>query len=323
VAAGRKQHGGKALKIRYRQVFAAFGVILCLTACGQKDAPPQPGEQAAPNAKSLQKSPVEITSKSGVKMRLIPGGEFIMGSSSGAEDETPPHRVTVSGFAMDVFEVTQDQYAAFEWPNPAHFKDPRRPVEQVRWSDAALFCNERSRREGLDPCYDEVTFECHFDASGYRLPTEAEWEYAARAGTETDYDFGNDPRELQSHANFGKTSNGRTGLAGMKKPNRWGLYDMCGNVYEWCHDVYDPAYYAASPGTDPYGPASGEKRVLRGGAWNSSPVACRAPARYSDAPGITDACFARDTYGFRAVRPLSPEEETGLLVSDKTDKPSP
>ena len=126
------------MKTRYGQVFAALGVILCLTACGQKDAPqfvkrgqtvPQPGKRAAPNANSLQKIPVEITSKSGVRMRLIPGGEFLMGSSSGAEDETPPHRVTVSGFAMDVFEVTQDQYAAFEWPNPAHFKDPRRPVE--------------------------------------------------------------------------------------------------------------------------------------------------------------------------------------------------
>ena len=314
MAARRKHHGGETVKIRYTLLFIALSAILFLAACGQKEQSQSLGTPSPSSAAP------DITTKSGVLMRLIPGGEFLMGSTSGAEDEKPPHRVTISGFAMDVFEVTQDQYAAFEMPNPAHFKDPKRPVEQVRWSDAALFCNERSRREGLDPCYDEVTFECNFDKSGYRLPTEAEWEYAARAGTETDYDFGNAPRELDSRATFGDNANGKTRLAGKKKPNPWGLYDLYGNVYEWCNDVYDPAYYAASPATDPRGPATtaglrpppGENRVLRGGAWNSSPDACRAPARFNDAPGITDACFARDTYGFRCIRRLTPEEKTSL-----------
>ena len=272
--------------------------MLWLTACGQ------PGGSATAGASS---KPVEVTTKSGVAVILIPGGSFMMGSEKGQQDESPRHKVTVSPFAMDKFEVTQDQYAAFEMPNPSHFKDPRRPVEQVRWSDAALFCNERSRREGLEPCYDEITFECNFEAGGYRLPTEAEWEYAARAGTDTGYDFGA-ARELKTHACYSDNSNKRTDLVGKRKPNRWGLHDMHGNVLEWCNDVYSPAYYAQSPVTDPRGPAEGEKRVMRGGAWNSGAAACRAAARYGESPGIADACFARDTFGFRCVRRLTPEE---------------
>lgn len=97
-----------------------------------------------------------------------------MGSDAGEEDEKPPHEVTVSAFAIDKFEVTQAEYGALELPDPSHYKDPQRPVEQIRWSDAALFCNLRSEAEGLEPCYDEATFACNFEASGYRLPTEAE-----------------------------------------------------------------------------------------------------------------------------------------------------
>ncbi len=237
-----------------------------------------------------------------------------MGSDRGNPDEAPRHAVTVSAFAMDKFEVTQDQYAAFEWPDPSHFKDPKRPVEQVRWSDAALFCNERSRQEKLEPCYDEVSFACNFSASGYRLPTEAEWEYAARAGVDAEYDFGNAPDKLRNFACFSANSNQKTDLVGRKKPNSWGFHDLYGNVLEWCHDAYDPAYYRASPAQDPSGPEQGEKRVLRGGAWDTGPEGCRAAARHAEMPGITDACFARDTFGFRCVRRLTPEEQARLTA---------
>jgi formylglycine-generating enzyme required for sulfatase activity len=272
----------------------AVVLSLCLGACGNQ-------EPALPK-------PVEVATNSGITVILVPGGEFTMGSDNGATDETPRHNVAVTPFAMDKFEVTQDRYAAFQIPDPSHFKDPKRPVEQIRWSDAALFCNERSRREGLEPAYDEITFECDFEANGYRLPTEAEWEYAARAGTDTDYDFGNLSGKLRSYACYSGNSTKKTDLVGRKRPNRWGFHDMYGNVLEWCNDVYSPTYYSESPEEDPRGPAKGEKRVMRGGAWNSSDTACRAAARYAELPGITDACFARDTFGFRCARKLTPDE---------------
>ena len=274
---------------------AASLLVLWLGACGVR-----------PGAPPLE--PAVVTTESGVEMVLLDGGSFMMGSTRSNDDEAPVHRVTVSPFAMDKFEVTQDQFAVFQEPNPAHFKGPRRPVEQVRWSDAALFCNIRSRNDGIEPCYDEVTFACNFEATGYRLPTEAEWEYAARAGADTAYDFGNSPRKLPNYACYAATSTNKTLEAGRKKPNRWGFHDLYGNVLEWCNDVYRPTYYAKSPETDPRGPVGGEKRVMRGGAWNSGPAACRAAVRYAESPGIADACFARDTFGFRCVRKLTIQE---------------
>ena len=259
--------------------------------------------------------PIEITTKTGVSMVLIPGSTFTMGSENGAEDERPPHQVTISAFAMDKYEVTQEQFASMEVPDPSHFKDPKRPVEQLRWSDAVQFCNIRSQEEGLDPCYDEVTFECNFEASGYRLPTEAEWEYAARAGTDTDYAFGSSPARLKSYACYSGNSAKKTDPVGRKKPNAWGLHDMHGNVLEWCHDVYQPTWYQEGSANDPRGPAEGRKRVLRGGSWNARAGACRATARIADFPGITDACFARDTYGFRCVRRLTPDESSHLQAA--------
>ena len=276
-----------------RMPFSILVASLLFNACTQ------PGDTAVPSA---AQSPEEIVSASGVPMVLIPGGTFRMGSANGNPDEQPVHEVTVSALLMDRFEVTQDQFAALELSNPAHFKDPKRPVEQVRWSDAALFCNERSRKEGLTPCYDEISFACDFAADGYRLPTEAEWEYAARAGAPAGDDSGADAKSLKKHACFRDNSNGKTALVGRKRPNPWGLYDLYGNVLEWCHDVYGPNYYSESPANDPRGPAQGEKRVLRGGAWDTSAEGCRSTVRYAEMPGITDACFARDSFGFRCVR---------------------
>jgi formylglycine-generating enzyme required for sulfatase activity len=185
------------------------------------------------------------------------------------------------------------------------------PAEQMRWTDAALFCNERSRAEELTPCYDEASFACDFDADGYRLPTEAEWEFAARAGATGDVYFPSS-QKLVSHACYAGTSPQGTEPVGSRRPNDWGLYDMLGNIAEWCHDVYSPTYYVDSPSENPRGPENGAKRVLRGGSWKSEEVDCRVSARGFDDSGIADACFARNYVGFRCVRRLNAEEEAML-----------
>jgi len=252
-------------------------------------------------SESAPASPKEIATQSGVQMILLPGGTFTMGQEGGEVDESP-HAATLSPFAIDKFEVTQQEYEQVMGSNPSKVKNPKNPVEQIRWSDAVRYCNERSRREGLDPAYDLKTWACRFEASGYRLPTEAEWEYAARAGATTMYSYGDTDGELVRHAWFKANSGGKPHPVGQRKPNAWGLYDMHGNVWEWCTDFYKVDYYSAAPAQDPKGPGSGDKKVLRGGCWNSSPDACRLAYRYNENPAYTDACFGYDIYGFRCVR---------------------
>jgi formylglycine-generating enzyme required for sulfatase activity len=235
-------------------------------------------------------------------MVQIPAGWFEMGSRRGREDEQPVHRVWVDAFLMDRYEVTQAAWEKVELPNPSHFKGPALPVEQISWTLAAQYCNARSRAEGLELCYDAKTAGCNFNANGYRLPTEAEWEYACRAGTDSEYSFGQDDRGLGDAAWFAGNASKTTHPVGQKKPNAWGLYDMHGNVAEWCHDNYDKQYYAQSPEQNPRGPEEGDKNVLRGGAWNSAADALRSSARLGESPGFQDACFARDAIGFRCVR---------------------
>jgi len=255
---------------------------------------------------------VATKSASGVAIVLLPGGQFTMGSDVN-DDESPPHAVRVAPFAIDQYEVTQQQFVQLELPDPSHFKTADRPVEQVRWLDAALYCNARSKAEGLTACYDEVSFRCDFTATGYRLPTEAEWEYAARAGTETDYFFGRAARDLARYACFAGSAKQKTDPVGHHRANPWGLYDMLGNVAEWCNDVYAADYYRDAPAVDPRGPAAGDKRVMRGGSWKSSAAACRVAARQGRVAGFTDACFTGDTLGFRCVRRLSDAERQRLL----------
>jgi len=246
-------------------------------------------------------APAVIKTESGLEMVAIPGAWFEMGSSKGNDDESPVHRVWISPFLMDRYEVVQDQFKKFQFPDPSHFKNPKNPLERINWTDATMYCNERSFAEGLDPCYDEETWDCNFAANGYRLPTEAEWEYACRAGTDSQYSFGSAIQKLKAHAWFADNSTGKTQPVGQKQPNPWGLYDMHGNVSESCNDFYSENYYRQSPEKNPKGPAKGQERVLRGGAWKSSANSCRSTHRASD-PSINDTCLASDAIGFRCVR---------------------
>lgn len=289
-----------------RPQLAVIGFIVCtVIGCGRN---PGNNPTTSPQAALPAAIVPYIVTPSQVGMLLLAGGTFSMGSGQGLPDESPRHKVTVSPFAIDRYEVTQDQYAALQLPNPAHFKGDRRPVEQVRWSDAIQFCNERSRHDGLEPCYNDETFACNFEANGYRLPTEAEWEYAARAGDDGEFPAQSTAPELMRQACYAATSGEKTSLAGQHQANAWGIHDLLGNVAEWCHDAYAADYYTNSPADNPRGPDTGEKRVLRGGSWASSADQCRPVARAADDSGLSDACFARNTYGFRCVRRLTTDE---------------
>ena len=224
----------------------------------------------------------------GMTLTLIPPGEFLMGSpdddKDAADRERPQHKVGISPFYLGVTEVTQAQYDAVMGDNPSHFcstgdgKDKvagrptgQYPVEYVRWTEAARFCDTLSEKEGRTPFYAEnEPNKVRTDKNpGYRLPTEAEWEYACRAGTTTRYCSGPGLAKLANYAWFGAHAGGMTHAVGEKHPNAFGLYDMHGNVREWCSDWLDEAYYQHAPVSDPQGPSIGLKRVVRGGSWRN------------------------------------------------------
>ncbi|MBN1419892.1 MAG: formylglycine-generating enzyme family protein [Planctomycetes bacterium] len=284
--------------MRERSIGGLVAAFVLLAGC-ERTAPPAP----APSGGGSE-APREIATPAGIPMILVPAGEFTMGDAGGDDDEKPPHRVSVGAFWIDEYEVTQEAYERIAGRNPSKAKDPKRPVERVRWIDAVRFCNLRSAREGLAPCYDLETFRCDFAADGYRLPTEAEWEYACRAGTATRYAFGDDAKDLAKYGWFKDNSGGAPHPAGEKGANPWGLRDLHGNVWEWCNDWYAEDAYASRTAVcaDPRGPETGEERVLRGGSFSATAESCRSATRMSETPAFADACFGSEAYGFRCVR---------------------
>jgi formylglycine-generating enzyme required for sulfatase activity len=217
------------------------------------------------------KTDLTVSNSIGMQLRLIPPGEFMMGSPAsewGPRDNETLHVVRITKpFYLSATEVTQAQYERVMGTNPSHSKGPFKPVEKVSWHDAMEFFRTLSVREGEE----------------YRLPTEAEWEYACRAGTTTAYSFGDDTSQLEKYAWYTVNSGRTTHAVGAKLPNAWGLYDMHGNVWEWCQDWYGD-YGNEKVVTDPTGPAEGRDRVLRGGAFSYPPMYVRAALRANFPP---------------------------------------
>jgi len=212
-----------------------------------------------------------------MEFKLIPAGTFIMGDARVDKDWTPHEVILTTSFKMGVHEVTQAQYEQVMGVNPSEFKGADNPVEKVSWDDAVEFCRRLS----------DLPAE---KAAGnvYRLPTEAEWEYACRAGMTTKYSFGDDESDLGDYAWYGDNSDGNTHPVGGKKPNAWGLYDMHGNVWEWCQDWYWD--YPSGSVTDPRGPR-GSNRVVRGGSWGFTAEGCRSADRYGLGPSDRNGGF--------------------------------
>lgn len=213
--------------------------------------------------------------KMGMELVRVPGGEFPMGSpSGGAPSEQPVRQVRVEPFYLGRFEVTQAQWLAVMGNNPSAVKDPRRPVDQVTWEQAQEFVGRLNRLENTNK---------------YRLPTEAEWEYAARAGITTAYPSGNSSQDLEEFAWFGHQGNVGTRPVGQRRPNAFGLYDMLGNVWEWVQDCW-VADYAGAP-QDARAQLHGDcsVRVLRGGGWNSEAPFVRFAVRGTYVPDLNDA----------------------------------
>lgn len=228
-------------------------------------------------------------------MVYIEGSSFMMGSNDGESDEKPVHQVKVSSFLIGKYEVTQKEWAEVMGSNPSNWKGDNLPVERVCWYDAVDYCNKRSRKEGLQPCYSisgntapanwsQGTIVCDWSATGYRLPTEAEWEFAARGGNKSKGYKYSGSIDIGSVAWYNGNSGSKTQIVGTKQPNELGIHDMSGNVWEWCWDWYDSGYYGKSQSSDPIGAGSGSFRVLRGGCWSLIDDFCRVASRFDYDP---------------------------------------
>jgi formylglycine-generating enzyme required for sulfatase activity len=243
-----------------------------------------------------------------IGMIVVAGGVFEMGSEQGDIDEIPVHPVSIPDFAIGQYEVTMTEYrqcvddGGCDYPRvgaECNFNKEGRethPMNCVNWFEAVTYANWLSRKQGLPECYNLSRWDFAPDCKGYRLPTEAEWEYAARGGKMSqgvNYSGSNNADEV---AWYKITAGDRTRPVGQKKPNELGLYDMSGNVAEWIQDWYDPNYYKESPAGSPHGPSQGTFRGMRGGGWFSKLSLCRSSGRYKLEP---ERFY--DALGFRLV----------------------
>ena len=262
---------------------------------------------------------------------LVEAGTFKMGSNKGYSDNKPVHEVTITKpFYMGKYEVTQAEYEVYcsygsSSPSSSYGDGNNYPAYYVSWYDALVYCNKRSIAEDLTPCYsiNDLTnpeewgdvptssdstwnlVECNWNANGYRLPTEAEWEYAARAEDNTvdslTYSGTSDVNELGDYAWYNDSANNTSHEVGTKKANAFGLYDMSGNVYEWCWNWFTDSYDTTTEGgSDPTGSLAGSRRVRRGGSWNGGSDFCAVSCRSLNSPHERDYYF-----GFRVVRASS------------------
>ncbi len=298
---------------------ASVTVLGACTPPGAPDIPPDAVPAAAPTLPQptpteIASTPVIVLEAGGFEMALVEAGSFEMGSVDGTSDEQPLHLVTITkAFYMSKHEVTFEQFD--EFCGDAGQPDPdddgwgrgTRPVINVNWYDAVGYCNWLSEREGLVPCYGSggLATRCDFAASGYRLPTEAEWEYAARGGHKSQgytYSGANAPGDVGWYA---ENSGDKTQPVGQKTPNELGVCDMSGNVWEWCWDWHTDDYYAVSPANDPVGPGIpssdrgvwARNRVRRGGSWHEDADMLRVAYRSHDGPE-----YRSYANGFRIVR---------------------
>ncbi|MDD4891763.1 MAG: formylglycine-generating enzyme family protein [Phycisphaerae bacterium] len=277
-----------------RSSFATVVAIMiawALTGCQPAgDRPGGAGAKASafsPVSQRAGHQELQCDLRRGVAMQftIIPAGTFTMGSPDGEQDrrkdEGPRREVTLrKPLCIGMYEVTQRQYQAVMGTNPSRFKGDDNPVDSVSWSDAVAFCRKLSAKTG----------------GSFRLPTEAEWEYACRAGSTSRFNGCDADLDLGAFAWHGGNSEGKTHPVGLKKPNAFGLYDMHGNVWEWCGDWYSEEAYKAADRVDPRGPSAGSFRVIRGGSWGSYPKNCRSALRHWITP--TDCS---NVVGFRVV----------------------
>jgi len=287
-------------------------VGLSLHACkkappAQEKTQPEPAKPAVPAAAAPKAEPQvslpRFEGRDGAEMVEIPAGEFRMGSDDGESDEQPIHRAKLAGFRLDAKPVTNAQFAKF-----MNDIGGAREVDGhlLVWTFIRGIHRTGNRWEAQQGCGDfpavGVTW---YGASSYakhyrkRLPTEAEWEYACRAGNAGKWCFGDDAKSLGDHAWYDGNAGADMHAAGGKSPNAWGLYDMHGNVWEWCSDWYDEEYYAESPAKNPKGPSARKFRVLRGGSRLNSAARCRCANRGATDPGDKDGVI-----GFRCAMSL-------------------
>jgi formylglycine-generating enzyme required for sulfatase activity len=259
-------------------VAGAFAVAIASVSRGAENNSDAPAAMAAPKTATIELG-------GGVTMDfvLIPAGSFEMGSdeNTGGGDESPLHKVTLTrAFYLGRCEVTQEQWEKIMGSNPSGFKGAKRPVDTVSWNDCQAFLAALAKKTGRK----------------FALPTEAQWEYACRAGTRTPWSFGADAALATEFAWIGDNSGGATHPVGTKKPNAWGLYDMHGNVWEWCADFYTKHAYDTNAPVDPLGPPASEGRILRGGGWGENAEDVRSACRNCNGPD-----GRHDGIGFRCV----------------------